>query len=122
MISAGEIAAFNQALLPQRMSVYAEDPATTALGGRFTVLDASDIRCRRIDPAAAGLGYRVAERASYQDPDRLNYEATYTLPAEPCQIEIDGVRFQIVAGSVRDRLGPMGEVLVRTALVTPVSL
>lgn len=68
MISSGEIAAFNRATLPQRMKVYTASAATGPTGGRFDVLAASDIRCRRIDPAVGGRS-RAQERAAFEDQD-----------------------------------------------------
>lgn len=94
--------------LTQSATVYTEDPST----GAFTVTARSNLACRLFhvprQPAATS-----AERAELGAIRNLHYDPAYTLP-EGCQIEVDGVRWNVMTGTEGD-VKPFGAVIQRRA-------
>ena len=97
------------ALLDQRATVY-----TRASGGAYTVVAKAELPCllQAADqqPAASG-----PQRAELADLRMLYYDPDYALP-EAAQVAASaepGVRWNVVAGSVRPEVGPGGVVVMR---------
>jgi hypothetical protein len=97
-----------QRLMTQTATVY-----TPGSGGKFTAVARRDLPCRLVQPrstgaTAAGRAELMADRDLWWDPDVV-------LP-EQCQILVDGVRWQPVAGTFAS-LGDGVVVVARRAMV-----
>jgi hypothetical protein len=86
--------------LSHTMTIYTEDSA-----GRYLTVAASGVRCR-LYPIGAG-GATGPARAELAALRRLFWEPP-TIISEHAQIEVDGTRYNVIAGTVQERFGPTG--------------
>lgn len=90
-------------------TVYTEHAST----GAYTVVARANLRCRLAhvsrQPAAT-----ATDRAELGAMRRLLWEAGYAMP-EHARVEIGGVRWSIVAGTLAAYRGPAGTVTHRSA-------
>lgn len=117
MLSASEIANVFGKFQPEKMDVFTENPSTGTGGGRFDVLNASDIPCRVLAYVQRNLEPLRAEDLGRR---QINWDATFELPNVHCQLEINGERWQPIPGSVRARRGFGAEIWQWTAYVVQV--
>ena len=87
--------------------VYTETPAT----GAYTTVERSGLRCRLAhvnqQPAATG-----ADRAELAAIRNLLWEPGYEMP-ETAQVDVAGVRWNVVPGTFGAYRGPTGAVVYR---------
>jgi hypothetical protein len=95
-------------MFPDEAAVYTPDPTT----GAYTVLARAALRGRlAVVTLTAPMGAGRAELASAR---RWLFPAGYTLP-DTAQLAVDGVRWNVVAGSVAAERGPGGGVIIQRA-------
>lgn len=102
--------------LDQRATVYSPNGAD----GDYDVLEKEDLACRlavlgarSVDAGAVATG---EVRAEETDSRRLLWEPGYVM-AETVQIEVDGERWNVVAGTFAAVRGPGGAVKYRRCTV-----
>src|SRR5262245_43019278 len=93
--------------LDQTVNVYTPNGAN----GDFTVLARANLVCRLayIEQGGSGIG---GERESIGSRRRLLWEEDYTMP-ETAQVEVDGERFNVLAGTAGKLRGPDSQVAYR---------
>ena len=89
-----------------------------ATDGDFTMLAQSGLACR-LAVARRGPEDVGGEREDIGARRRLLWEAAYTMPDE-AQVEVGGVRWNVLAGTFSDIRGPDGSVVYRRCEVTKV--
>lgn len=95
-------------MFPDTAVVYTPNPST----GVFDVVDQAALRGRlAVVTITTGMGGERAELASAR---RWLWPPGYTLP-ETAQLAIDGVRWNVQAGSVAAERGPGGQVIIQRA-------
>ncbi len=93
--------------LDQTADIYTPNGTT----GAYTVLAKSGLVCRLayIQQGATTIG---GEREDIGQRRRLLWSEAYTMP-ETAQIEVDGERWNVLAGSLGSLRGPFGDVVYR---------
>lgn len=79
--------------------------------GKTDALVKSSLRCRLTNPTS-GINAGDGERAEYADTRRMLWEPGYIMP-EDCQVEVSGVRYNVVDGTKDELYGPNGAVAYR---------
>lgn len=93
--------------LDQLATVFTETVAT----GLYQTVEKSNLKCRlaHVNMRPAPGGNERAELAAIRD---MMFDPDYVMP-ENCQLDVDGVRWQPVAGSFGAFRGPSGRVTYR---------
>lgn len=92
-------------------TIYTEDA-----NGVFTVVATEGLRCRRahVNAQPASSGAERADLAAIRD---FIWSPDYLMP-EHCQIEMDGIRWNVVGGTFKALRGPSGNIVYRQCDVT----
>ncbi|HLE13524.1 MAG TPA: hypothetical protein VI776_02165 [Anaerolineales bacterium] len=91
--------------------VYTPDPTT----GAYTVVDKASLPCRLAVVAVAGVDPGPG-RVELVDERRLLWGPDYAMPIT-AQVEIEGARWNVEAGSLAAVRGPDGSIAYRRAKV-----
>jgi hypothetical protein len=92
-------------------TVYSADPTTT----EYSVVEVAELPCRLAHPRSGGAG-TAPDRAEMEATRLLLWGPDYEMP-ETAQIEVNGVRWNIQAGTLGRMSGPLGTVVYRRAHV-----
>src|SRR4030095_12494235 len=92
-----------------RVTVYTRDG-----NGTYTTVHAADVPCSLID-LATSPGSTAAQRQELGAMRGLIWDVGYDLPDEYAQIEVDGTRWNVRAGTVHRARFPSGTPLYRYA-------
>lgn len=93
-------------MFPDTAVVYTPSPST----GAYTVVASSALRGRlALVTITAPMGNGRAELASAR---RWLWPSTFVMP-DSAQLEVDGVRWNVVAGSVGNERGPSGQTIIQ---------
>jgi len=87
-----------------------------AANGAYTQVLRSALACRRADPQPA---LPAPDRATDVEGRVLYYDAAYAMPRQ-AQVEVGGVRYQVVPGSDVPWPGPGGVIVYRRCQLTEV--
>lgn len=92
----------------QTANIYTPNPTT----GAYDVLAKSSLACRLAYTQTYAQRATGPERVELAQGRRLMWEEDYTM-SEDAQIEVDGQRFNVRAGTLGQLRGPSGQVVYR---------